>query len=214
MDSAHHSCSAQRSAPIYRDRTFARSRKSEDGHSAAARARGGRTRVTHHLRRGASAGGVRAYRSRAGASPDDQRAETLGDAQAPSKLASCESRLDTGHRVIAPAGTRMSAVGTTSTSFEAGRSALERHAWAEALALFKQADAAKELSAEGLEMLAEAAWWMAQPADALAARERAFAAYVAAGNTRRAAGVALRLTQLNANKLAFAAAQAWFARAQ
>ena len=108
----------------------------------------------------------------------------------------------------------MSAVGTTSTSFEAGRSALERHAWAEALALFKQADAAKELSAEGLEMLAEAAWWMAQPADALAARERAFAAYVAAGNTRRAAGVALRLTQLNANKLAFAAAQAWFARAQ
>ena len=108
----------------------------------------------------------------------------------------------------------MSGVGTASASFEAGRSALERHAWAEALALLKQADAAKELDAGGLEMLADAAWWMAQPADALAARERAFAAHVAAGNTRRAAGVALRLAQLNANKLAFAGAQAWFARAQ
>src|SRR4029079_1546895 len=83
-----------------------------------------------------------------------------------------------------------------------------------ALDLLKQADAAKELSAEGLEMLADAAWWMAQPGDALAARERAFAAYVAAGNKQRAAGVALRLTQDNANKLALAAAQAWYARAQ
>jgi class 3 adenylate cyclase len=108
----------------------------------------------------------------------------------------------------------MSVVGKASASFEAGRSALERHAWAEALALFKQADAAKELDAEGLEMLADAAWWMAQPSDALAARERAFAEYLSAGKTRRAADVALRLTQLNANKLAFAAAQAWFARAQ
>lgn len=88
----------------------------------------------------------------------------------------------------------MSGVGSASASLGAGRSALARHAWAEALALFKEADAAKELDAEGLEMLADAAWWMAQPGDALAARERAFAAYVAAGNKRRAAGVALRLT--------------------
>jgi class 3 adenylate cyclase len=108
----------------------------------------------------------------------------------------------------------MSAVGKASASFEAGRSALDRHAWAEALTLLKQADAANELDAEGLEMLADAAWWMAQPADAIASRERAFAEYVSAGKTRRAAGVALRLTQLNANKLAFAGAQAWFARAQ
>jgi class 3 adenylate cyclase len=108
----------------------------------------------------------------------------------------------------------MSAVGKASASFEAGRSALERHAWAEALALLKQADASKELPAEGLEMLADAAWWMAQPADAIAARERAFAAFESGGNRRRAARVALRLTQDNANKMAFAAAQAWYARAQ
>jgi class 3 adenylate cyclase len=108
----------------------------------------------------------------------------------------------------------MSVVRTASASFEAGRSALERHSWAEALALFKQADAAKELDAEGLEMLADAAWWMAQPVDSLAARERAFAAFVSAGNTGRAARVALRLTQHNAAKMSFAGAQAWFARAQ
>jgi class 3 adenylate cyclase len=105
-------------------------------------------------------------------------------------------------------------MGKTATPRDAGRSALERHAWAEALALLKQADAAGELDAEGLEMLGDAAWWMAQPADALAARERAFAAFIAAGNTRRATRVALRLAQDNFNKRAMAAAQAWFARAQ
>src|SRR5258705_7251205 len=108
----------------------------------------------------------------------------------------------------------MAGVRNPSTALEAGRSALERHAWADAFAQLKQADTEQHVDCGGVEMLADAAWWMAQPSDALAARERAFAAYVAVGNTRRAAGVALRLTQLNANKLAFAAAQAWFARAQ
>lgn len=88
-----------------------------------------------------------------------------------------------------------------------------RHAWADALALLKQADAANELDADGLEMLADAAWWMAQPADSLAARERAFAAFVAAGKGRRATGVAIRLAQENANKQAMSAAQAWLGRA-
>src|SRR6266508_789621 len=105
-------------------------------------------------------------------------------------------------------------MGKSATSLEAGRNALERHAWAEAVALLKQADAAKELDADGLEMLADAAWWMAQPADSLAARERAFAAFMAAGDKQRATGVALRLAQDNYNKHATAVASAWFARAQ
>jgi class 3 adenylate cyclase len=105
-------------------------------------------------------------------------------------------------------------MGKTLEAREAGRKALERHAWAEALELLKQADAASDLDAGGLEMLADAAWWMAQPADSVAARERAFAAFVAAGNMRRATRVALRLAQDNANKNAFAVAQAWFARAR
>ena len=105
-------------------------------------------------------------------------------------------------------------MGTTVTPLEAGRSAMDRHAWAEALPLLKQAEAAGDLDAEGLEMLADAAWWMAQPADSLAARERAYAAFVAAGNKRRAARAAIRLAHENANKQAMSAAQAWFGRAE
>ena len=93
------------------------------------------------------------------------------------------------------------------------RKALERHAWAEASALLRQADAANGLDAEGLEMLADASWWLAQPDDSLAARERAYAAFVKAGDKRRAARVALRLGQDNGNKLAYAAAGAWLERA-
>ena len=93
------------------------------------------------------------------------------------------------------------------------RKALERHAWADASALLRQADAANGLDAEGLEMLADASWWLAQPDDSLAARERAYAAFVKAGDKRRAARVALRLGQDNGNKLAYAAAGAWLERA-
>ena len=96
---------------------------------------------------------------------------------------------------------------------EEARTALERHAWGEALSLLRQADAGNGLDAEGLEMLADAAWWLAQPTESLAARERAHAAFVGAGNTRRAAMAALRLGQDNANKLAYAAAGAWLERA-
>jgi class 3 adenylate cyclase len=93
------------------------------------------------------------------------------------------------------------------------RKALDRHAWADALALLRQADAANGLDAEGLEMLADASWWLAQPDDSLAARERAYAAFVKAGHKRRAARVALRLGQDNGNKLAYATAGAWLERA-
>ncbi|MDQ2912117.1 MAG: hypothetical protein M3T56_02565 [Chloroflexota bacterium] len=93
------------------------------------------------------------------------------------------------------------------------RKALERHAWGDALTLLRQADGTKSLDADGLEMLADAAWWMAEPDESFAARERAYAAFVAAGNARRAARVALRLGQDNANKRAYATAGAWIERA-
>lgn len=105
-------------------------------------------------------------------------------------------------------------MGKTATPLESGRGAMERHAWAEALALLRQADAANELDAEGLEMLADAAWWMAQPADALAARERAFAGFVAAGDKNRATRAALRLALENANRQAMSVAQAWLGRSE
>ncbi len=105
-------------------------------------------------------------------------------------------------------------MGNTATAVEAGRKALERHAWAEALAQLKQADAARELDAAGLEMLADAAWWMAEPDLALAARERSYTGFLAAGDKHRAARAALRLAEENANKTAMSAAQAWLARAR
>ena len=98
-------------------------------------------------------------------------------------------------------------------TLEEARKALDRHAWADALTLLRQANATKSLDAEGLEMLADAAWWMAEPDESLAARERAHAAFAAAGNTRRAAAVALRLGQDNGNRRAYAAAGAWLERA-
>ena len=70
---------------------------------------------------------------------------------------------------------------------EEARKALDRHAWNEALTLLRQADATNGLDGEGLEMLADAAWWMAEPDESLAARERAYAAFVKAGEKRRAA---------------------------
>jgi len=98
-------------------------------------------------------------------------------------------------------------------TLDEARKALDRHAWGDALNLLRQADATKSLDSEGLEMLADAAWWMALPDESLAARERAHASFAAAGNRRRAAAVALRLGQDNGNKRAYAAAGAWLERA-
>jgi len=75
----------------------------------------------------------------------------------------------------------------------AGRDALRRHAWREALEHFRAADAIEPLSAEDLERLAEAAVWIGRLDDAIATRERAHAAYLERGNPRRAGSVALEL---------------------
>ena len=99
-------------------------------------------------------------------------------------------------------------------TLEEARKALDRHAWGDALTLLRAADSASGLTPDGLEMLADAAWWMAQPDESLAARGRAHVAFVAAGDTRRAAGIALRLGQDNANRRAYAAAGAWLERAE
>jgi class 3 adenylate cyclase len=98
-------------------------------------------------------------------------------------------------------------------TLEEARKALDRHGWADALTLLRQADATKSLDAEGLEMLADAAWWMAEPDESLAARERAHAGFAEAGDTRRAAAMAMRLAQDNGNKRAYAVAGAWLERA-
>jgi hypothetical protein len=99
------------------------------------------------------------------------------------------------------------------TQLADAKQALDRHDWNEALTLLRQADAAGGLDADGLGMLADAAWWMAQPDESVAARERLYAALVKAGDTRRAATTALRIAQDSGINHAYSVAMAWFERA-
>ncbi|HEX2031926.1 MAG TPA: adenylate/guanylate cyclase domain-containing protein [Actinomycetota bacterium] len=97
---------------------------------------------------------------------------------------------------------------------EAARQALARHAWQEAFALLKEGDRNGGLSAEDLEGLGEAAWWIGRGDDVLDARERAYAAYLADGQAERAAMVALALARDHHDRLARPAAVGWFKRAE
>ena len=80
----------------------------------------------------------------------------------------------------------------------AGRAALGRHAWQEAYDHFQTADAARPLSGPELEDLAESAFFVARADDEAEAKERAFKVYEAAGDTQRAAFIALNLTRTTA----------------
>jgi class 3 adenylate cyclase/predicted negative regulator of RcsB-dependent stress response len=95
-----------------------------------------------------------------------------------------------------------------------GRDAASRHAWREAFALLSEADALDSLGAEDLERLAQAAWWVGRLDDAIAAKERAYAAYLARGEPRRAAVAALALAQDYFGKLAHAIGAGWFSRGE
>ena len=96
----------------------------------------------------------------------------------------------------------------------AARAALDRHAWHEAFDLLTKADAEGTLSARDLELLGEAAWWSGRMDECIAARERAYAAYVEAGKPRRAATVALWLVRDHSGRLAKSQASSWFKRAE
>jgi class 3 adenylate cyclase len=100
----------------------------------------------------------------------------------------------------------------TTVTLEAGRDALRRHAWRDAYDLLSEAD--EGLTASDLEGLAQAAWWTGRMSRSIEAGERAFAAYVKAGNSTRAARVALTLAKDNYTKGSSAAGAAWLARAE
>jgi class 3 adenylate cyclase len=99
-------------------------------------------------------------------------------------------------------------------ALEAGRDACRRNAWREALQLLGAADAAQGLEPGDLERLGEAAFWSSRLSVSVDAWERAYAAYVAAGNRRRAGFIALRLSQEYSNRLAPAVAAGWLKRAE
>ena len=99
-------------------------------------------------------------------------------------------------------------------ALEAGREAMRRHDWDEARRLLSQADADGKLDGEGLRQLGKAQEWCGHMPAALDAFERAHAAFVAAGDRRAAAKVALMLRHLCLILGDNAAARGWLQRAE
>src|SRR6266511_5161659 len=84
-------------------------------------------------------------------------------------------------------------------SVQAARQAASRLAWREAYDTYSTADA-KGFAPEDLETFAEAAWWRGKLDEAINLRERAYAGYVAAGDKRTAARLALRSEERRVGK--------------
>jgi len=101
-----------------------------------------------------------------------------------------------------------------SGTLEEGRDAFERHAWRAAYESLRMADAAAPLEPADLERLGEAAWWLGRLDDVIAALERAYTAYQAAGRRRDAARTALRLSAEVEHKQEHAVASGWLRRAE
>lgn len=96
---------------------------------------------------------------------------------------------------------------------DAGRNAAERGRWREAYASYS-ALGSESLSAQDLELFAEAAWWTCKADEALDLRERAYTAYASAGDLQGAARVALALHRDHSSRGSFAVSHGWFARAE
>jgi class 3 adenylate cyclase len=103
-------------------------------------------------------------------------------------------------------------VDAVSDPIAAGREAARRRAWDEAYVLLSSADGT--LAAEDLERLADAAFWSNRLDEALELRERAFRAYLDAGEGLKAAGMALRLSLDYGIKANLPLASGWLAKAE
>jgi class 3 adenylate cyclase len=109
----------------------------------------------------------------------------------------------------------MAPVSTTSRDvLVAGREALDRHAWDEAYDTLDQADRQAGLPPEGLQLLAEAAWYSSRPDVVLEALERASKAYLDSGDPGSAAMMAFRAAEQHAMRLEMPSAGGWIARAE
>jgi class 3 adenylate cyclase len=97
-------------------------------------------------------------------------------------------------------------------SIDAARSAASRQAWREAYGAYSSLDSSK-LSPEDLERFADAAWWTGKLEEAIKYRERAYAAFSAAGDKLSAARLALTLSWDYEGRGAYAVSQGWFATA-
>ncbi len=95
----------------------------------------------------------------------------------------------------------------------AGRDAAARSAWRDAYELLSAVER-DVLEPGDLAALAEAAYWTGRLEEAMALRERAHAAYAAAGDKQRAAMVALWLSMDYFGKGALSVSAGWFAKAE
>ena len=95
-----------------------------------------------------------------------------------------------------------------------GREALARHSWDEAYETLAQADRAGALEGEGLQLLADAAYWSAHPEETVEILERAYGAYLEEGNRRAAAMTAFRVGEQYGMRMVLPQAQGWAAKAQ
>ena len=96
---------------------------------------------------------------------------------------------------------------------EAARNAAERQSWRETYDAYTSADRA-ELTAVDLERFADSAWWTGRLDEAIALREKSYAAFGEAGDKRGAARLALLLTWDYLGRGAYAVSEGWFAKAE
>ncbi|HEU4672616.1 MAG TPA: hypothetical protein VFS32_06945, partial [Candidatus Limnocylindrales bacterium] len=97
---------------------------------------------------------------------------------------------------------------------EAGRDAVRRHSWTEAVEAFTAVDQDATLAPDDLELLGTATWWSGQPGEATDALERAFGGYSDAGRDEDAARTAITLAYLAFRRLEESIAFGWIARAE
>ena len=102
-------------------------------------------------------------------------------------------------------------IGTS--ALDAGRSAARKQAWDDAFLALSEAASAGSLDVGDLELLGDAATWTGRFDASTAAREQAYAAYLALGDRRSAARVALGLGWNAAVTLRFSVVAGWMASA-
>jgi len=96
---------------------------------------------------------------------------------------------------------------------DAARNAAERQAWRETYDAYASADRA-ELKPADLERFADSAWWTGRLDEAIALRERSYAAFGDVGDKQGTARLALTLTWDHMGRGAFAVSEGWFAKAE
>jgi tetratricopeptide (TPR) repeat protein len=111
-----------------------------------------------------------------------------------------------GFAGAAPAPAR---TGGGGVALDTGRAAAARHSWAEAVEALSAAAASAPLDVADLELFGDCATWAGQFDRSTTVREQAYAAYLARGDRRSAARVALGLGWNAAVTLRFAVVAGW-----